>query len=163
MHVFGSLCYVYAQTPKKLDARSRKGIFVGYDKNSPSYLVYQSETKQVERVRCVKFIDHFQTEQAQNDVGPLFPDRKSSETIAKRPEISGMPNIAEKQDNERLVYLTFKLTLNNHTITRTCQKSNLYPTRTRNKPSFYGQDKLDDNLNHTIDYCHKLASTPLRH
>ena len=76
MHVFRSPCYVYAQNPKKLDARSRKGIFAGYDRNSPSYLVYHSETKQVERARCVKFIDHFQTEQAQNDVGPLFPDRR---------------------------------------------------------------------------------------
>ena len=76
MHVFGSPCHVYAQNPKKLDARSRKGIFAGYDRNSPSYLVYHSETKQVERARCVKFIDHFQTEQAQNDVGPLFPDRR---------------------------------------------------------------------------------------
>ena len=28
MHLFGSPCYVYAQNPKKLDARSRKGIFV---------------------------------------------------------------------------------------------------------------------------------------
>ena len=65
--------------------------------------MYDFETKQVERARCVKFIDHFQTEQAQNDVGPLFPDRKSSETIAKRIEISEIPNIAEKQDNEPLV------------------------------------------------------------
>ena len=39
MHVFGSPCYVYIQNPKKLEARSKKGIFVGYDKNSPSYLV----------------------------------------------------------------------------------------------------------------------------
>ena len=35
-----------------------------------------------------------------------------------------------------------------------------YPTRTRNKPSFYGQDKLDDNLSYTIDYCYKLANIP---
>ena len=41
--------YVYVQNPKKLDARSRKGIFVGYDKNSLLHLVYHSETKQVER------------------------------------------------------------------------------------------------------------------
>ena len=27
MHAFGYPCYVYAQNPKKLDARSRKGIF----------------------------------------------------------------------------------------------------------------------------------------
>ena len=35
-----------------------------------------------------------------------------------------------------------------------------YSTRTRNKPSFYGQDKLDDNLSYTIDYCYKLANIP---
>ena len=104
MHVFGSPCYVYVQNPKKLEARSKKGIFVGYDKNSPSYLLYYPETRLVERARCVKFIDHFQTEQTENDVGQLFPNEKSSETIAKRSEISEIPNIAdEKQDNELLV------------------------------------------------------------
>ena len=35
-----------------------------------------------------------------------------------------------------------------------------YPTRTRNKPSFNGQDKLDDNLSYTIDCCYKLANIP---
>ena len=35
-----------------------------------------------------------------------------------------------------------------------------YHTRTRNKPSFYGQDKTDDNLSYTIDYCYKLANIP---
>ena len=56
--------------------------------------MYHSETKQVKRARCVKFIDHFQTEQAQNDVGPSFSDGKSGQTIAKGPD--------EKQDNEPL-------------------------------------------------------------
>ena len=35
-----------------------------------------------------------------------------------------------------------------------------YPTRTRNKPSFYRQDKTDDNLSYTIDYCYKLSNIP---
>ena len=38
-----------------------------------------------------------------------------------------------------------------------------YPKRTRNKTNFHRQDKLDDNLNHTIDYCYKLANIPLDH
>ena len=37
---------------KKLDPRSKKGIFVGYDKRSPAYLVYHPNTNKVE---CVKF------------------------------------------------------------------------------------------------------------
>jgi hypothetical protein len=39
MHNFGSVCYAFVQNPKKLDDRSEKGIFVGYDKASPAYLV----------------------------------------------------------------------------------------------------------------------------
>ena len=35
-----------------------------------------------------------------------------------------------------------------------------YLVRTRNKSSFYGQNKLDDNLNYTIDYCYKITRTP---
>ena len=57
MHVFGSVCYAYIQNPKKLDPRSRQGIFVGYDKSSPAYLVYYPASMKVEKVRCVKFFD----------------------------------------------------------------------------------------------------------
>ena len=32
MHVFGSVCYSYVQHKTKLDPRSKRGIFVGYDK-----------------------------------------------------------------------------------------------------------------------------------
>ena len=44
MHIFGTVCYAYVQMKKKLDARSTKGVFVGYDKGSPAYLVYFPET-----------------------------------------------------------------------------------------------------------------------
>ena len=57
MRVFGAVCYAYEQNPKKLEPRSKEGIFVGYDKNSPAYLVYFPENMKVERVRCVKFFD----------------------------------------------------------------------------------------------------------
>ena len=40
MQKFGSECYAYRQDKRKLDPRCDKGIFVGYDKNSPAYLVY---------------------------------------------------------------------------------------------------------------------------
>ena len=57
MHVFGAVCYAYVQNPKKLEPRSKEGIFVGHEKNSPAYLVYFPESMKVERVRCVKFFD----------------------------------------------------------------------------------------------------------
>ena len=57
MHVFGTACFAYIQNAKKLDPRSKEGIFVGYDKKSPAYLVYYPENNKIERVRCVKFSD----------------------------------------------------------------------------------------------------------
>ena len=49
MHIFGTTCYAYVQNTKKLDARSEKGVFVGYDKGSPAYLVYFPESRAVKR------------------------------------------------------------------------------------------------------------------
>ena len=55
MHVFGTKCFAYVQNAKKLDARCFEGVFVGYDRNSPAYLVYSPNTQTVKRVRCVSF------------------------------------------------------------------------------------------------------------
>ena len=54
LHVFGSTCYAYVQDKSKLDPRSKKGVFIGYDKYSPAYFVYFSDDMTVKRVRCVK-------------------------------------------------------------------------------------------------------------
>ena len=62
MHVFGSTCFAYVQNAKKLDPHSHKGIFIDYDKESPAYLVYYPESNKIEKVRCVKFIDKFDTD-----------------------------------------------------------------------------------------------------
>ena len=57
MHVFGSVCYSLEQNKTKLDPCSKKGIFIGYDKESPAYLIYYADTKKIMRCRCVKFVD----------------------------------------------------------------------------------------------------------
>ena len=57
LHVFGSVCYYYVEKKKKLDQRYQKGYFVGYDRDSPAYLVYDAGS--VKRVRCVKFTEKF--------------------------------------------------------------------------------------------------------
>ena len=62
MHIFGTVCYAHVENAKKLDSRCEKGIFVGYDKASPAYLVYFPEKGTVRRVRCVKFTDRFDSE-----------------------------------------------------------------------------------------------------
>ena len=37
MHIFGCTCFAYVQDKKKLDPRSKEGIFVGCDSESPAY------------------------------------------------------------------------------------------------------------------------------
>lgn len=56
MRQFGTECYAYVQNKQKLDARGTKGIFVGYDRDSPAYLVYFPSTGKVCRHRNVKFL-----------------------------------------------------------------------------------------------------------
>ena len=55
LHKFGSTCFTYKQEKGKLDSRCEQGIFVGYDKNSPAYLVYYPDTERVQKHRLVKF------------------------------------------------------------------------------------------------------------
>lgn len=54
MKKFGSLCYAYKQNRGKLDPRCDKGVFLGYDKNSPAYLIYFPKTGKVEKHRLIK-------------------------------------------------------------------------------------------------------------
>ena len=85
MHTFGTICYAYLQNKKKLDARCEKGIFVGYDSQSPAFLVYFPNRDDVKKVRCVTF----------------------SETLAENMKMPGVnkdyhycqPNSAEKEEN----------------------------------------------------------------
>jgi len=40
MNIFEVRCFAYEQEKQKLDPRSKEGIFVGYDDQSPAYLIY---------------------------------------------------------------------------------------------------------------------------
>lgn len=68
MQIFGSVCYAYKYNKKKLDSQSEKRIFVGYNKDSPAYLVFYPETGKVLKNRLVKFISKCANEcQTQTD------------------------------------------------------------------------------------------------
>ena len=52
--MFGSVCYAYVENKGKLDAQCQEGLFLGYDKESPAYLVHVlSPVNFVKKVRCV--------------------------------------------------------------------------------------------------------------
>ena len=74
---FGTVCYSIEQKRKKLDPKSKRGIFVGYDKESPAFLVYCPDTKKVRRCRDVKFTDLFLSELDDNNQKENVPSVES--------------------------------------------------------------------------------------
>ena len=79
LHIFGTICYAYVHGQKKLDPRCRKGYFVGFDKESPSYLVFNPEDKSVTKHRLVKFTDKFEVAETNDPANDLFPKSTEAE------------------------------------------------------------------------------------
>ena len=61
MHVFGTICYPHKQNKSKLDPRCSKGVFLGYDKGSPAYIVFHPESNSILMYRVVTFTNQFPT------------------------------------------------------------------------------------------------------
>lgn len=54
---------------KKLDSRCENGICVGYDKNSPAYMVYYPGSRKIKKHKLVRFVSKTSAEQqTQTDV-----------------------------------------------------------------------------------------------
>ena len=66
MHIFGIL-----QEKKKLDDTAEKGIFVGYDKGSPAYLIYCPKSGVIKKCCCVHFTDKFETDKMNPECIPI--------------------------------------------------------------------------------------------
>lgn len=75
----GTVCFTYRQDRKKLDSRSDKGIFVGYDKNSPAYMVYYPDSRKVMKHRLVRFMSNIEGQET-DDVSDDDIDMRYSTT-----------------------------------------------------------------------------------
>lgn len=80
MHIFGSPCYAYSNIKRKLDPRCQRGIFIGYNRNSP-----------VCKHRLVKFTNNNTNEQhtqtqthSSSDDGTNFPPRNFIKNLKSR-------------------------------------------------------------------------------
>ena len=138
MHVFGSVCFGYVQSKSKLDARSERAIFVGYDRNSPAYLLYYPEKNDVKRVRCVKFTEKYQVEPE-----PLF------ETIVPQP-------IRQNVDDGGVI------PNENEDVQRNVDEPR-YPRREHNKPKYLADfvTNVSDNIELSeFDYCYSVCHVP---
>ena len=83
MHPFGCPVFIYipAQLRKKLDAKSRRGVFVGYSEESKAYIVWDSVKKQVITTRDVIFDETACLHNSNSPEVPSLPSSSPSQVL----------------------------------------------------------------------------------
>lgn len=169
MHIFGSTCFAYIQNTQKLDARAKKGKFVGYDPLSPAFLVYFSDKNQVKRVRCVTFHDTIPTKKY---IDECECDHLSEENLTTA-ETLGQPTVVtEAAIQPALPGINTKQTGEAEPVdqpilsAQASDDSNVRrnPVRQRNKPihlaDYVNPDEDPDLAICTIDHFYRASSIP---
>ena len=167
MQRFGSVCYNYQQEKGKLDSRCDQGRFVGYDKNSPAYLVYHPNTNKVQKHRLVKFVSKTAAEkQTQTDEPDLNDDSvghrvrtRGTQGVNRSAEKALEQNEPGKSPHCDSPRAANESTEHNETgsVTSVDPESRRYPTRERRAPNYLGdfvrEDSDSDGMHVTVDYC----------
>ena len=118
-----------------MDPRAEKGIFVGYDRSSPAFLVYCPQAKTVRKVRCVKFTENFDNV---DETVELLPD-------SVKPGEPEMPTHGNEDANVR----------------RYPARDRVRPKYLDDYVTGEDiDDAVDDTANCTIDFCYRLANVP---
>ncbi|GAB1609461.1 hypothetical protein Ahia01_001231700 [Argonauta hians] len=126
LHKFGQTCYALKQNPKKLENRSEKGIFLGYDKGSPAYLIYFPDTEKIQKVRVVNF----------SEIPPeVVPEEEEELNHDKNTEIT-----TKNESESKNEYFTSQ---------RTRQKPKYLE-------EYILDEDMDDQLNTTTHYCYNI-------
>lgn len=140
---------------KKLDSRSEKGVFIGYDKNSPAYLVYYPESDKIQKHRLLKFVTKMTTEQQTQTVLSSDDDDLEANKTYQRPTLELEETTESMQDEPEV-----SSPVSNSETQTTETNADRYPTRVRKKPSYlkeYVTENSDDQVLSNIDYCYRLA------
>eukprot|EP00794_Sanderia_malayensis_P019552 gene19552-21484_t len=173
MRTFGSECFAYKQKRSKLDDRCAKGIFLGYDKSSPSYLVFIPDTNKVMKYRVVKFPTKKAIEQ-QTQTEKVFSDFEESILCQRQvikdpnPGTARATNVDESQgvfneETERSTNETSTESIDSQVPPR-----NKYPKRERRPPIRLGDyvngKEIESNqVMNTIDYCYRVSAFPQKY
>ena len=170
MWVFGSECYAYKHDHKKLDSRCEKGIFVGYSKNSPAYLIYNPHTAKVSKHRLVKFIKKNSVEQqTQTDDDYETEVQEYTNRKPKNGSDAELHQIEANIENQSLEGNDEQAeTYGSQTVSQDEDKDRADPKPSQNqryprrekKPPKYLEDyisDLDDKdvSNASVDYCYR--------
>lgn len=168
MQKFGSVCYAYKQDKGNLDSKCDQGFFVGYDKNSPAYLVYHPETEKVQKHRLVKFVSKVNVErQTQTDEGELNDDcSRVRQPMANRPSEKGDKDNEEVpepivRDKSPQSGTPDERERKGSTVASDGSDNKRYPIRERRKPGhlndFVATSSGSDEIHTTIDYCYRAV------
>lgn len=160
MRLFGSVCYAYKHDKKKLDSRCEKGVFVGYDKNSPSYLVYYPNTRKVFKHRLVKFITksgiekETQTDTETNDFTQRrYASPRASADDATRQEAESSEDSQGTSDS---VDTPEEIQIE--------EAETRYPRRDRRAPQYLSEYVTDtqsnDQVSISVDFCYRMCDVP---
>lgn len=180
MQIFGQTCFALQQNTKKLDARAKKGIFVGYDKESPAHLVFFPDDESVRKIRCVRF----HSSNANENYVPMTHEPNCEEN-----EFIFTDNFNDKPTNTEKPYHNLKTTTpeksevplplllqnpsceNDEAIENQSdneptnnaktvpENSGMNQNRTRRKPKYlddYYLDEENDNLCMMTHYCYNV-------
>ncbi len=168
MQKFGSICYTYKQDKGKLDSRCDQGLFVGYDKNSPAYLVYHPDTEKIQKHRLVKFVNKVNVEKQTQTVEtePNNDDDRWRQPMADRvaqevyesTEKSQEPRVRNKNPQGGT---SDECDQKESSETNSESASGRYPVRERRKPKhlrdFVTDNDDSDEIHTTIDYCYRAV------
>lgn len=139
MHKFGSMCYAYRQDKKKLDPRCDKGIFVGYDRNSPAYLVYYPNSGKVLKHRLIKCVSPSIAERRTQTDKPEYDDFEvQRQTHRSKPNRPCLPPVRTQKQNHKPIATSQSQVQSDEAR---------YPTRVRMRPAYlndYVTDESDD-------------------
>ena len=164
MRVFGSECYAYKQNKGKLDPRCMKGVFLGYDRGSPAYLVYFPETGKVMKCRVVKFpkpISRCVREQQTQTGNVLYDD--DDDFVHNDDFVLG--DNSTPNDVERPVEAPVPVQGDPVSV----PVAGRSPRRERKPPAYladyatgndFEDDNDDDQVMSTVDYCYKVCAFP---
>jgi transposase InsO family protein len=171
LHVFGSICYAHVHEAKKLEAKSEKGIFIGYDKYSPAYLIYFPSTNKVKKSRTVTFTEKFhfgvENEEKKNN-NMQFEMKQTIRTDQQNINIQDTPaakitatdeetNILNPNTTEELEEDIQDVEIEDQDLIGEQiqeEQEPRYPTRDRRPPKYLSDYAL------YVDFCYKSSEIP---
>ena len=158
MQTFGSACYAYNDTcTSKLDAKSTKGVFVGYDRNSPAYLVYFPDTGKVRRCRLIQCVnevknDEIKCDDSQSDVDLPYDDLPCDDLpcVNVDAQVQGCePHFTNQRFHEE------------ENLVPQAPEVNQRPQRNKKMPARFAdyETEFDDQIS-GVEYCYKVGVCP---